>query len=73
MTRNHQKTNEKYKNDPEFRKKFIEKQKKYISEKRAAEIMHQIFNILAYCHKRDILHTDLKLENIIFNSSKMIV
>lgn len=32
--------------------------------------MHQIFNVLGHCHRKDIIHTDLKLENIIFNSQK---
>lgn len=43
---------------------------KYVEERRAAEIMRQLFNVLAHCHRRDIFHTDLKLENIIFNSHK---
>ena len=43
---------------------------KYVEERRAAEIMRQIFNVLGHCHRRGIYHTDLKLENIIFNSHK---
>lgn len=33
-------------------------------EHRAACIMHQLFNALAYCHKRNVIHRDVKLENI---------
>lgn len=32
--------------------------------------MHQILNVLGNCHRKGIIHTDLKLENIIFNSQK---
>lgn len=32
--------------------------------------MHQILNVLGHCHRKNIIHTDLKIENMIFNSQK---
>ena len=32
--------------------------------------MRQLLHILNDCHQKDIIHSDLKLENIIFNSKK---
>jgi serine/threonine protein kinase len=39
-----------------------------VSERKAALILFQILNVLTECHKNNIMHTDLKLENIAFNS-----
>lgn len=32
--------------------------------------MHQLLSVLGDCHRHNIIHTDLKLENINFNSKK---
>ena len=34
---------------------------KTVEERRAAQIMHQILNVLGHCHRKGIIHTDLKL------------
>lgn len=38
---------------------------KNFTEKKAAEIMKQILSAIVYCHERNIVHRDLKLENIL--------
>jgi serine/threonine protein kinase len=44
-------------------------QEGFVSERKAALIMHQILSALKECHKNDIIHSDLKLENLTFNSN----
>lgn len=39
-----------------------------IPERKAARIMYQLLHVLAECHRNNIIHSDLKLENITFNS-----
>ena len=38
-------------------------------EMQASYIMSQIFSSLNYCHKKEIIHRDLKLENILINKN----
>ena len=42
---------------------------KRFNEPKAAEILRQILSALEACHKKGIVHRDLKLENILFDSS----
>jgi calcium-dependent protein kinase len=39
-----------------------------LSEKDAARAMKQILSAIYYCHERNIVHRDLKLENIVYES-----
>lgn len=36
----------------------------------AASIMKQLLSAIVYCHERNIVHRDLKLENILFETKK---
>jgi len=36
-----------------------------IPEHYAANLMSQLFNVLEYCHKENVIHHDIKPENII--------
>lgn len=40
------------------------------TERKAATIIYQLLNVLGSCHAKGILHSDLKLENITFNSGE---
>jgi serine/threonine protein kinase len=42
----------------------------YFDEAAAAGIMWQLLGLLNHCHSRGIIHTDLKLTSIIFNSKR---
>jgi len=42
---------------------------KAFSERTAAKIMIQILSAISYCHKRNIVHRDLKLENLVLESN----
>lgn len=42
-------------------------EKKYVDEREAARIMHQVLEALHYLHSHEIVHMDLKSENIIYN------
>lgn len=44
-----------------------------VSEKKARRIMRQLFDGVAYMHSRDIVHRDLKLENILCIDDERIV
>ena len=39
------------------------------TEPKAARILQQIFGAIDLCHKKNIVHRDLKLENILFEDS----
>jgi calcium-dependent protein kinase len=41
-----------------------------VPERKAALIMHQLLSALAECHRNNVIHTDIKLENIVFNSKE---
>lgn len=41
---------------------------KYFSEARAATYVHQIASALDYCHQRDVIHRDIKAENILMGA-----
>jgi calcium-dependent protein kinase len=42
-------------------------EKKYVDEKEAANIMFQVLAALRYLHTHEVVHMDLKSENIIYN------
>ncbi|EYC02321.1 hypothetical protein Y032_0100g3231 [Ancylostoma ceylanicum] len=44
-----------------------------VSEKKARRLMRQLFDGVAYMHSRDIVHRDLKLENILCIDDERIV
>lgn len=44
--------------------------KKYLEEVDAAIIMFQLFGAIAYCHSQNIMHRDLKTENILLETKK---
>jgi len=44
---------------------------KLMTESRAACIMKQTFEALQYCHERDVIHRDVKAENIMVTDSRM--
>jgi serine/threonine protein kinase len=48
---------------------ILEKQK-YFDEAAAASVMWQLLGLLNHCHKRGIIHSDLKLTSVSFNSKK---
>lgn len=43
-------------------------QEKIFTEKQAAEYMRQILSAIAYCHEKQLVHCDLKPENIMLES-----
>lgn len=45
----------------------ISQQKKF-TEKRAAEIIRDILSAIQYCHQKNLVHCDLKPENLLFDS-----
>lgn len=44
---------------------------KPLSEKRIKKIMFKLIQIVLYCHKKNIVHHDLKLENIIISGNEI--
>ena len=44
-----------------------------LSEERARSLFRQILLGMAYCHKRKLVHRDIKLENLLLTSDKMTV
>ena len=45
------------------------KKEKTLSERVAATYMRQILSAVAYCHERNVVHRDLKLENILLETN----
>ena len=43
-------------------------EKKYFSEKEAAEVIYKITSAISHCHSLGIVHRDLKPENILYES-----
>lgn len=43
------------------------KSKGHLPEKLAAQIIKQILSCLAYCHQKQVMHRDIKLENILID------
>lgn len=41
---------------------------KNFNERKAAELMRQILSAISYCHEKNLVHCDLKPENIMFES-----
>ena len=50
--------------------KFLDKQPKPLSEEHSCEIMTEIVSAIVYVHNKQILHRDLKLENIMLQDEK---
>lgn len=48
----------------------ILQRQKYFTEAAVASIMWQLLGLLSHCHKRGIIHSDLKLTGILFNSKQ---
>ncbi|XP_028258058.1 serine/threonine-protein kinase 33 [Parambassis ranga] len=49
--------------------KQLLEQKKYFTEDETRSVIHSIADAVVYLHKRDIVHRDLKLENILLKNS----
>lgn len=43
-------------------------EKGHLSEDDVIQIMTQILSALAYCHNKNIIHSDMKAENVLFLS-----
>jgi calcium-dependent protein kinase len=50
--------------------KIIEE--KYFTEAKAAKIIKQVLSAIAYCHKRSLVHCDLKPENIMVEKDDVV-
>ena len=48
---------------------YVEKRDR-ISEKEAAVFILQLARALEYCHEHDVIHRDIKLENILIGQDK---
>ena len=42
----------------------------HFNEKEVADIMQQLFEAVAYCHRSNIVHRDLRLENILVDQEQ---
>ncbi|KAK0590435.1 hypothetical protein LWI29_027048 [Acer saccharum] len=39
----------------------------HLSEKQAATYIASLTNVLVYCHEKDVIHKDIKLENVLLD------
>lgn len=53
-------------------KKFLSKNKAFLTPLEIKKIMHQIITGLNYCHSRRIIHRDLKPQNLLINDKGVI-
>lgn len=44
--------------------------RRYPTEHEAARVIYKVLNAILYCHSRDIVHRDIKAENILFESEE---
>ena len=47
-----------------------QKPQRKLDETTARRMFHQVAEAICFCHSRDIAHRDIKLENILLDSSK---
>ena len=48
-------------------KEYVESNNGRLKETEVQKLLLQIGNAIAYCHQKDIVHRDIKMENILLN------